>query len=136
LQERPPLKPILLKLSPDMNETELRSTIDICVRQGVDGFILTNTTLHREPDSKWPAEGGVSGQPLRELSLRALNIAVDHLGPKREQLMVSVGGVMSTADVQERLALGADLVQVYAALIYSGPGFFKTCARELQRAHK
>lgn len=120
-----PAVPVLLKLSPDMTESEIRTTLDTSIAAGVDGFILTNTTLARPSYLQFPVEGGMSGAPLREQSVKALCIATSHLGAKREQLIVSAGGVMTGEDVCERLDIGADLVQVYAALIYSGPHFFR-----------
>jgi dihydroorotate dehydrogenase len=60
-----------------------------------------------------------------------LKTAISHLGPekRRGKLLISVGGVMSPNDVIERLSLGADLVQVYSALIFEGPFFFRKVAR-------
>jgi dihydroorotate dehydrogenase len=118
-------KPVLLKLSPDMSETEIRTTLDTAIQAGIDGFVLTNTTLSRENYMRFSDEGGVSGAPLRALSEKALTVAVNHLGKKRDQLLVSVGGVMNAQDVWQRLEIGADLVQVYSALIFTGPSFFK-----------
>lgn len=131
LAARPADTPVLLKLSPDMAENEIRSTLDLAVARGVDGFVLTNTTLAREAGMKFPAEGGVSGAPLAPLSLRALRTAKRHLGDS-DHLLVSVGGVLSAADAQTRLDAGADLVQVYTALVYHGPNFFRDVCRQLR----
>jgi dihydroorotate dehydrogenase len=88
--------------------------------------VLTNTTLAREPNSRFSSEGGVSGQPLANRSKEVLKIAVEHLGPRREdRLIVSSGGILTPEDVNERLRMGANLVQVYAALIFDGPFFFR-----------
>jgi len=123
-------RPCLVKLSPDMNPEDFKNAIHICTDLGADGFILTNTTLSREIASHYPSEGGVSGAPLKELSKAALKLAIETLGPQRQgKLIVSVGGVMSPEDVEERLALGADLVEVYSALILDGPWFFKDVAQ-------
>lgn len=118
--------PILLKLSPDMNEDELRKILDVSLEAGVDGWILTNTTISRENCPPFPQTGGVSGSPLSEKSKQFLKTTIQHLGPSRkDKLIVSVGGVMTSQDVFERLEIGADLVQVYSTLVFEGPFFFK-----------
>lgn len=121
---REPL-PLLLKLSPDLDDSAMMEAVDVALERGVDGFIATNTTSARGPGSPFPAEGGVSGAPLADRSKRALRTILSALGDRRPgKLVISVGGVMSPEDVLERLAMGADLVQVYSALILEGPGFF------------
>jgi dihydroorotate dehydrogenase, subfamily 2 len=123
--------PILVKLSPDMPEDLLAETVQNCADIGVNGLVLTNTTLGRPANCHFPNEGGLSGAPLRLLSRRALEIAVQSLGNKRkDMLLVSVGGVMSPEDVFERLQMGADLVQIYSALIFHGPHFLLDVARK------
>jgi dihydroorotate dehydrogenase len=118
--------PILLKLSPDMTEGELKKILDVSLEAGIDGWILTNTTLARENGSSFPKTGGVSGLPLKEKSKLLLKCAVAHLGKNKQgKLLVSVGGVMTSQDVFERLQIGADLVQVYSTLVFEGPFFFK-----------
>nr|BFD58496.1 quinone-dependent dihydroorotate dehydrogenase [Bdellovibrio sp. CKG001] len=122
--------PVLVKLSPDMGDEGLAEAVNNCQELGVDGFVLTNTTLSRPEGCHFPAEGGLSGAPLKNLSKHALEVAVQTLGKKREGLLlVSVGGIMSPEDVFERLQMGADLVQIYSALVFHGPGFFHNVAR-------
>lgn len=124
-----PRTPALLKLSPDLEETDLQTVVKSAARLGIDGFIATNTTLQRGPTSPFPPEGGVSGAPLAELSKKTLRRIVELLGAEREdKLVISVGGVMTPEDVEERLRLGADLVQVYSALVFHGPWFFSQVA--------
>lgn len=123
-------KNILLKLSPDLEPEELARVLTDCSELGIRGFILTNTTLARPKNCHFPNEGGLSGKPLASLSKQALNVAVQTLGNAREKhLLISAGGVMSPEDVHERLQLGADLVQIYSALIFHGPQFFHDVAR-------
>jgi dihydroorotate dehydrogenase len=123
-------KPWFLKLSPDVTDTELKQILTISMEAGVDGWILANTTVQMRETLRFPTEGGVSGRPLGVLSKRLLYTAVSFLGPaKKDRLIISVGGIMDEDDVQERLALGADLVQVYSALIFQGPWFFRKVAR-------
>jgi dihydroorotate dehydrogenase len=119
-------KPIILKLSPDMESDDFKRIIDISVQNEIDGFVLTNTTLSRATSKTFSNEGGLSGKPVAELSKIALKTAYTHLGSeKSKKLLISVGGVMTTEDVFERLSLGADLVEVYTALVFSGLNFFR-----------
>jgi len=119
-------KPILLKLSPDMEPDDLKRIIDVSVQNEVDGFVLTNTTLSRQTKKEFPSEGGLSGKPVATLSKIALQTAISHLGSeKAKKLLISVGGVMTTDDVFERISLGADLVEVYTTLVFSGLDFFR-----------
>lgn len=126
-----PDTPILLKLSPDLSTENLRTVVELSKVLGVDGFIATNTTLAREPGSPFPIEGGVSGAPLADRSKAILKSIIEILGPNRgDTLVVSTGGIMTPIDVFERLEMGADLVQIYTALVYHGPRFFRDTARE------
>lgn len=127
--------PVLVKLSPDMGDEGLAEAITHCKDIGVDGFVLTNTTLSRPDGCHFSNEGGLSGAPLKKLSLNALKIAVETLGTaKNDKLIVSVGGIMTPEDVFERLQLGANLVQIYSALVFEGPKFFQQVARRYHEA--
>ena len=127
-----PGKPFLLKMSPDMDEKNLWEALKESAIL-VDGWILTNTTSRRFTGSRFPIDsGGVSGRPLRKLSLSALKVAAKMKSTHPEKLIVSVGGVSTAADVEERLRMGADLVQLYSGLVYEGPLFFKKALSQLQ----
>ena len=133
IMEAKSYEPILLKLSPDLEEEDLGRVLDISHDLGIDGWILTNTSQGLREGLKFPDEGGVSGKPLADRSKELLRTALRLLGPKREgKLVVSVGGISSAQDVRERLSLGADLVQVYSALIFEGPYFFRKVASQCQ----
>jgi dihydroorotate dehydrogenase len=124
--------PLLLKISPDNSREELAAVINTAAEAGISGFILTNTTIKRKPSMKFSAEGGVSGAPLKELSIQNLKWTLEILGKHRNNfLIVSAGGVLTPEDVAERLHLGADLVQIYSALIFEGPGFFQKVAKHV-----
>jgi dihydroorotate dehydrogenase len=123
-------EPLLLKISPDLDDEDLARVLTISHDLGIDGWILTNTSQGLREGLSFPKEGGVSGSPLAARSTDVLRRSLALLGARRAgKLIVSVGGVMSPADVRERLALGADLVQVYSALIFEGPYFFRKVAR-------
>lgn len=126
-------KPLLVKLSPDMPESDFQNVIRACADAGASGFILTNTTLSRPEGVPFPKEGGMSGKDLAELSKKHLVRAIEILGDRRKDfLLVSVGGVLSPEDVQERLNLGADLVQTYSGLVFEGPLFFRKTAERMK----
>lgn len=119
-------KPLLFKLSPDLSDDDLCVSIDTIAQEKADGLILTNTTTSRPPHSQWPIEGGLSGQFLTELAQQKLKVATRHIKTKGYNLLVvSAGGVMTPQDVQLRLSLGADLVQVYSILVFEGFSFIK-----------
>ena len=118
-------QPILLKLSPDMEEQALVDTLETSCDY-VDGWILTNTTKSRYIGSPFNTkEGGVSGEPLKLLSMDALKVAGKFKKAHPEKLLVSVGGITTDLDVIHRLEMGADLVQCYSSLVFEGPGFFQ-----------
>lgn len=123
-------EPILLKLSPDMEDEETARVLEISHELGIDGWILTNTSQNIRDELSFPKEGGVSGEPLAAKSKEMLQRTLRILGPKRQgKLVISVGGILTADDVRERLQMGADLVQVYSALIFEGPLFFRKVAR-------
>lgn len=121
-------KALLIKLSPDIEEKEFEKIILTCAQCGADGFVLTNTTTSRSSSLPYPKEGGVSGLYLANLSRQALRNTISILGKSRENmLIISVGGILTPEDVNERLILGADLVEIYSALVFYGPRFFQDC---------
>jgi dihydroorotate dehydrogenase len=129
--------PVLLKLSPDMSIDELKKILDISLENKIDGWILTNTTLQREPGMNFPNTGGISGLPLKKKSKEMLQEAVRHLGnDRKDKLIVSVGGVMDSEDVFERLEIGANLIQVYSSLVFEGPFFFKKVFEDSMNYYK
>jgi dihydroorotate dehydrogenase len=123
-------RPILVKIAPDLSEEELEDTIGVILDEGMDGIIATNTTIAREGlQSKHREEtGGLSGSPLRARSEAILRQVVKLVDGKTP--IVSAGGIMTTADAQRRLDLGATLLQVYTGLIYQGPGLVKKILKQ------
>ena len=115
--------PLLLKMSPDLPEQQFLNIIETS-KNKVDGWVICNTTT--EQNASFPNQGGVSGLPLAHKSKHLLTKTVQLLGAdKQDKLIVSSGGCMEAQDVFERIQLGADLVQVYSALVFDGPYFFK-----------
>ena len=124
--------PVLVKLSPDLEETELDDVLAVLLDRGVDGIIATNTTIARNEivdSSKALEAGGLSGRPLRDKSTRFIRTIV-----KRTQNrlpVIGVGGIDSVASAREKLDAGAQLLQIYTGLIYQGPGLVKRLVMEL-----
>ena len=117
-----------------MNDESLEDALTVAVDLGIDGFVLTNTTLARPSGIPFPAEGGLSGAPLKPLSCQILQKSLQILGKHRSgKLIISAGGAMTPQDVFERLQMGADLVEIYSALIFEGPGFFRDVAMQYSR---
>ena len=123
--------PMLLKISPDITAEELKQILETSLDLNIDGWILTNTSIGMREGLGFPTDGGVSGLPLAKKSKEMLMQTIEILGDRRKgKLVVSAGGIMSPADAFERLKMGADLIQVYSALVFSGPFFFRSVAEE------
>ena len=126
-------KPILLKISPDLNNSDVLSIVDLIQELKIEGIIATNTTLSREKlksDNKLKSQkGGLSGAPLRKRSTEVIRLI--HKYSKGNVPIIGVGGIMSADDALEKLNAGASLIQVYTGFIYNGPSFIYKINREI-----
>lgn len=119
------LTPLLVKIAPDLPDEEIEAIARLAVETHLAGIIATNTTLSREgltTDAAVVAaagDGGLSGAPLTQRSLEVLR-RIKAVVPETF-CVISVGGVETAADVEERLEAGATLVQGYTAFLYRGP---------------
>mgnify|MGYP001354430329 CR=1 FL=1 len=125
-------KPIFIKISPDLNEDQLRDIALISLANNIDGLIITNTTLQR-PNNLISINknnnGGLSGKPL---FINSNNILRKMYNLTNGQiLLVGVGGISTGSDCYEKLKSGASLVQLYTSLIYSGPSLVSKIKNEL-----
>lgn len=114
--------PIAVKLAPDMTEEQIASCCESLLSREFDGVIATNTTLDRSLVASHPyAEeaGGLSGAPLSEKACEVLRCIKAEVGERMP--IIGVGGIMSADHAQQRLAAGADLLQIYTGFIYQGP---------------
>jgi dihydroorotate dehydrogenase len=113
--------PMLLKIAPDLGEDELRDIAACCADGGVDGVIISNTTLDRAGlrSSKANEAGGLSGKPLFEKSTRVLAQFYQLSGGKIP--LVGVGGIDSADAAWTKICAGASLIQIYSGLVYYGP---------------
>lgn len=118
--------PLVVKISPDLYDTELRSLCDVCLDLKIDGISCTNTTVSREiihgmtHANEW---GGLSGKPLYTQStwiLKKVSRMVHGAIP-----LIGIGGVSDAVSAREKLNSGASLVQLYTSLVYKGPEVIK-----------
>lgn len=123
-------KPLLVKIAPDLSESEIESVAGVAMDKGISGIIATNTTVSREGLSSDPGEaGGLSGRPLRSRSTSVISSVYEATGGRLP--IVGVGGVFTAEDAFEKISAGASLVQVYTGFVYEGPMVARDIVREL-----
>ncbi|HSK38826.1 MAG TPA: quinone-dependent dihydroorotate dehydrogenase [Arenibaculum sp.] len=127
---RPP--PLLLKIAPDLTGEDEADIAEVALAAGIDGLIVSNTTLARPPGL--PPElaregGGLSGAPLMEPSTRVLARMYRLTGGRLP--LVGVGGISSGADAYAKIRAGASLLQLYTSLVYRGPALVREIKRTL-----
>ncbi|GHA50848.1 dihydroorotate dehydrogenase (quinone) [Salinimicrobium marinum] len=129
-------KPILLKIAPDLTNSQLLDIIDIVKETRIAGVIATNTTISRDGLTSENKEemGGLSGKPLRK---RATEV-IQFLSEKSNKAfpIIGVGGIHSAEDAIEKLDAGASLIQLYTGFIYEGPGLIKEINKKLLEQKK
>ena len=129
-------KPYLLKLSPDTIDDEIRSTISLAERLGIDGIVATNTTIKRpvplstQSRKAFSSDGGLSGRPLQSRALEVINAAYDETNGKLP--IVGVGGIDSKDSAWEAVISGASLLQLYSALVFNGPTIVSSIVKGLK----
>ncbi|MDE2140857.1 MAG: quinone-dependent dihydroorotate dehydrogenase [Elusimicrobia bacterium] len=123
-------KPVLLKLAPDLADEDFAAAIETA-DELAQGLVVSNTTISREGmDEIWRGEaGGLSGAPLKERATEMTRRA----RALTKLPIIGVGGIATGDDARERLAAGADLVQIYTSLIYGGPSTAKKIVRSLSK---
>ena len=128
-------RPILMKISPDLDDEEIDLLTDIMIDTPLDGIVATNASATRENMRSPRAEitacgmGTVSGEPLTRRSIEIVRRIVER--SKGTYPIIGSGGMMSAQDVRDMLAAGASLVQVYSGFVYGGPGFAGDICRDL-----
>jgi dihydroorotate dehydrogenase len=128
----PKQPPLLLKVGPDLDESEVRGIAEVALATGIDGLIVGNTTVARPSSLKSPhasAPGGLSGKPLLAPSTDCL-AAMYRLTQGRIPI-IGCGGIASGADAYAKIRAGASLVELYSALVFHGPGLVGRIKREL-----
>ena len=131
--------PLLVKIAPDLADDEVGDISRLAVDLGLSGIIATNTTIARDGlrTSSETVEaaglGGLSGAPLKQRAIEVL--ALVRAAVPEDFVVISAGGVETAADVRERLAHGATLVQGYTAFLYRGPLWARQINRGLAGRH-
>ncbi|MBX3619931.1 MAG: quinone-dependent dihydroorotate dehydrogenase [Rhizobacter sp.] len=125
--------PVFVKIAPDLDDGQVQVIASTLRKNGIDGVIATNTTIAREAVKGLPhgeEAGGLSGAPVLAASNRVIAQLRAALGAGFP--IIGVGGVMSGADAQSKIAAGADLVQLYTGFIYQGPALVGEAARAIK----
>ncbi|MCQ9635270.1 quinone-dependent dihydroorotate dehydrogenase [Chryseobacterium sp. WG23] len=128
-------KPILLKIAPDLNHTQLDEIVELIAETKINGVIVSNTSVNREGLKTSPevleqiGNGGLSGKPIRERSTKMIR----YLSEKSNRAfpIIGVGGIHSAKDAIEKLDAGASLIQLYTGFIYEGPQLINDINQEL-----
>ncbi|MSP42415.1 MAG: quinone-dependent dihydroorotate dehydrogenase [Alphaproteobacteria bacterium] len=124
--------PLLLKIAPDLDGQALRDVVAVCLDTGIEGMIVSNTTLGGRENLHGKhrmEQGGLSGRPLFAPSTRMLREVSRLAGGKL--VLIGTGGIASGADAYTKIRAGASLVQLYTAMAFAGPYLAVTIAQEL-----
>lgn len=120
--DKTPIPPLFVKIAPDLAPEDLEATVVGALQAGADGIVAANTTVSRPASlrSKRAVEaGGLSGRPLFELALETVRRTRGAAG--KGPAIIGVGGISGVGDAAAMFDAGADLVQVYSALVFEGP---------------
>lgn len=120
-------KPLFVKFAPELDGDELRGVADAALANGATGFIATNTLA--QCDSSGKSLGGLSGKPLKGISSKRIEVIRKHFGDAVP--LIGVGGIDDAESARRMIEAGADLIQIYTALIYEGPFLAARLARQL-----
>lgn len=129
---------LYFKLSPDLDDAALEHALDLGIENGVDGFVLSNTSTRRDfrmkseiPDFLME-KGGLSGRPLMKGTHAIVAKAYDHVDGKAS--IIGCGGVRTAGDVMALMMAGADAVQLLTGFVYEGPWIAKHIKKELVKS--
>ena len=127
--------PVLVKFSPDMDDSNFEQNLEICEKLDVAGYVLTNTSKSREGLSTSSSllekygRGGLSGRPIFNRSLHRVATAYRYVSKDRP--IIGCGGIFSGADAYQMIRAGASLLELYTAFVYIGPLLCRTVLNEL-----
>lgn len=122
---KPSPKPVLLKISPDLNNNQLDELIEIIKKTRINGVIATNTSINRnnlktdKEKIRKIGDGGLSGKPLKKRSTEVIRYLAKKSG--KAFAIIGAGGIFTADDAIEKIEAGADLIQIYTGFIYEGP---------------
>ena len=130
-------RPLLLKIAPDLTDSQLDDILEIAQETKLSGLVATNTTISRDNLASEPGyvaslgAGGLSGRPLRARATEVIRYL--HQRSQGALPIIGAGGIHSAADAQEKLAAGASLIQLYTGFIYEGPALVSQINKALVR---
>lgn len=130
-----PFKPLFLKIAPDLDWQQIDDVIDLALEIKLDGLVATNTTISREGLTTNQSQltaigaGGLSGRPLTKRSTEV--VAYISQKTKGQIPIIASGGIFNAEDVNEKIAAGASLVQVWTGFIYEGPQIVRNICRNM-----
>ncbi|TAM01652.1 MAG: quinone-dependent dihydroorotate dehydrogenase, partial [Pusillimonas sp.] len=127
--------PMAVKISPDLTTEQIDIIADTLLQFEIDGVIATNTTVSREAvlgETHANEAGGLSGPPVHELSLAVIERLRTRLG--RTYAIIGVGGIHNGKQALEKIAAGANAIQLYTGLIYRGPALVGECLQEIAKS--
>ena len=114
--------PVFLKISPDEDEETILKIVNIYKTLKINGLIVTNTSIDKDILEGCSHEGGISGKPLFKKSTQLLKRIHEF---DKDIFLVGVGGVFTKEDYENKISLGASLVQIYTGFIFEGPAIIK-----------
>jgi len=126
-------KPIAVKIAPDIDDAIIADVVSAIIDADADAIISSNTTISRDGVANHVAAkeaGGLSGKPLTARADAVLAKVV--AASKNRVPVIGVGGIMTVADAQRKLDIGARLVQIYTGMLYRGPGFVGDLVRDVK----
>lgn len=134
------LKPLLLKIAPDLTNEQLDDIVEIVKVTGIHGLVATNTTIDRsglqtnQSDIDAIGAGGLSGKPLRKRATEVISYI--HKKSNGQIPIIAAGGIFTADDAIEKLNAGAVLVQVYTGFIYEGPAIARNICKGILKSQK
>ena len=130
MQENSNPKPILVKVSPDLSDDQIKAVSDTALANNCAGIVATNTTTSRPTENKiMNQKGGLSGNPLQKRSTEVIHLLFKHTNGKLP--IIGVGGISDVESAWEKIGAGASLLQLYSALIFEGPSVAKSINKGL-----
>ena len=125
--------PLVVKIAPDIDKTQVKVLAKVLLKNKIDGVIATNTSISR-PDnlqdkSTSKEQGGLSGAPIKDFSTDIIRLLFSEL--KGNIPIIGCGGIMNEFDAREKLAAGANLLQIYTGFIYKGPSLISNILKNI-----
>ncbi len=133
-------KPILLKIAPDLTQTQIDDVIDLAQEINLDGLVAANTTIDRSKlittntELETIGAGGLSGLPIKNRATEMVRYI--HQKTNGQIPIIASGGIFTGADAEEKLQAGASLVQVWTGFVYEGPAIVRKITSYLAAANK